>query len=167
MKYIKNYEELYSVTEEGQVYSHRRAMYLKPCSYNGYMGVYLCENGKRKKHLIHRLVASAYIENPNDYNEVNHINGIKSDNHVNNLEYTTRSKNMLHAYSTGLTLGPIGEVHGNNKLTESQVIEIKNLLKTSLKQHEIAKLYNVQPQTISLINLNKRWSHLKGIENDT
>lgn len=58
--------------------------------------------GKQKSVRVHRLVASAFIENPNDYPEVNHIDGNKTNNHVSNLEWVTPSMNSQHAYRTGL-----------------------------------------------------------------
>ena len=62
----------------------------------------LYKNGIRKTYLVHRLVATAFISNPNNYNEVNHKSGIKSCNCSKNLEWCNRSMNMIHAYKMGL-----------------------------------------------------------------
>lgn len=69
---------------------------------NGYEKVDLYKNGKRKCEYVHRLVAESFIPNPNGKIDVNHINGNKTDNSVCNLEWTTRSENMKHAFNIGL-----------------------------------------------------------------
>ena len=62
----------------------------------GYMRVSLCKKGLKRSHRVHQLVASAFIDNPYEYTEVNHIDLNKSNNNVENLEWCTRSENMLH-----------------------------------------------------------------------
>ncbi len=69
---------------------------------DGYKIVDLYKNGKGKIMKVHRLVSMAFIENPENKSQVNHINGIKYDNNVDNLEWSTSHENMQHAYTTGL-----------------------------------------------------------------
>ena len=69
---------------------------------DGYLRVHLSKNGKRTSELVHRLVAKTFIDNPNNKPQVNHINGRKDDNRVENLEWCTASENVTHAYRTGL-----------------------------------------------------------------
>jgi len=67
----------------------------------GYEEIHMSKDGKNKHCRIHRLVAEAFIPNPDNLPEVNHIDGVKLNNCVENLEWTSRSANMLHAYSIG------------------------------------------------------------------
>lgn len=98
-KAIPNFE-LYSISRDGVVNNGRKD--LKPYLNNsGYLCIDL-KQGVRTKHLIHRLVAQTYIDNPNNYPIVNHIDGNKLNNHVDNLEWCTNSHNILHARASGL-----------------------------------------------------------------
>jgi hypothetical protein len=104
MKDIFGYEGQYSVTKDGKVYSHKRKRFLKPTNLKGYQRVKLRDtknNQKRSEQLVHRLVAKAYIENPNNKLEINHKNSIRNDNRVDNLEWATRSENNQHAWTYG------------------------------------------------------------------
>jgi len=85
MKDIIGYEKLYAITSCGRVWSYKRNKFLSSEKVNGYERVTLCKDGKRKHFLIHRLVAEAYIPNPNSYDTVDHINNDKTKNYVNNL----------------------------------------------------------------------------------
>jgi hypothetical protein len=103
MKSIKDFEELYAVTICGKVYSHLSNLFLSPSvDSSGYMRVTLYNSGFNKTKLVHRLVAEAYIDNLHDLPQVNHIDGVKSNNHYRNLEWITALGNNLHAIDTGL-----------------------------------------------------------------
>lgn len=105
-KTIEDYPN-YEVSNLGNVRNIKTGRVLRPSmNKGGYQYVGLCLNRKSKIHLIHRLVATAFIPNLNDKRTVNHINGIKTDNRVENLEWTTDSENMKHAYKTGLNQNP-------------------------------------------------------------
>ena len=107
MKDIKGYEGLYKVTDKGEVISVRRGKMLKPQKKRkGYLFVILCNNKHRRRFYVHRLVAEAFIENPCSKEQVNHINGVKNDNRVSNLEWVTAKENIFHAtHVLGRTLG--------------------------------------------------------------
>ena len=95
MKDIPGYEGLYAITSCGKVWSYRRKIFLKPSlNQKGYAYVSLSKDGKSKTCRIHRLVAEAFIPNPENKPEVNHINEVKTDNYVSNLEWATRIENM-------------------------------------------------------------------------
>lgn len=88
MKDIPNYEGLYSITEDGQVWSYRKKRFLKPYDNGiGYQTVSLFKDKIGKQLLVHRLVAITYIPNPNNYPEVNHKDEKKWHNEVSNLEW--------------------------------------------------------------------------------
>ena len=130
----------------------------------GYHSICFKINNKREKYLIHRLVAIHFIDNTDNKPQVNHINGIKNDNRVENLEWATISENRKHAYDTGLQFGPLGEKQGSSKLTEKKILEIKERLKKRERQVDIAMIYNVKQSNISKIKNNKRWNHLNNSE---
>lgn len=94
MKDIKGYEGLYAITSCGKVWSHRAQKFLKPQKDRyGYLHVNLYKDGKAKKYKIHRLVAEAYIPNPENKPQVNHKDENKEHNYVNNLEWMTSKEN--------------------------------------------------------------------------
>jgi hypothetical protein len=172
-KDIIEYEGLYQISNYGRVKSLQRIIYkvdgriqtfkeriLKPATdKNGYQQIGLHKNCKQKTIQIHREVAIAFIPNPENKPEVNHCDGIKNNNNDWNLEWNTSSENNQHAYNTGLKIGNKGEKHGMCKLTNLQVIEIRNL-KDKLIQQKIADKYGVNQQQISKIINHKLWTHL-------
>ena len=112
---IKGFEGLYQISSYGRVKSLERTVWNGKGYYkksekirkgydngDGYLYVNLCKEGKRKQYRINRLVAMAFIPNPNNLPEVNHKDGNKLNNRADNLEWATRSENQKHAYKIGL-----------------------------------------------------------------
>jgi hypothetical protein len=100
---IENYED-YQIDTLGNVYSckHNKTIKMKPqYVVAGYQYVSLCKNGERKNRFIHRLVAEAFIANPNNKEQVNHLDGDKANNRRDNLEWVTPSENIIHAHKIG------------------------------------------------------------------
>ena len=94
MKDIAGYEGIYGITSCGKVWSYKRKKFLTPGVNNkGYLYVNLCKDGKVKKYKIHRLVAEAYLPNPNNLPQVDHIDGNKMHNYLNNLQWITNRDN--------------------------------------------------------------------------
>lgn len=106
-KEIKGYDGLYQVSNLGKVKSIKRQVkILKPrITKRKYLSVALRKDGTTKQYYIHRLVAEAFISNNNKLPQVNHINGLKYDNNVQNLEWVSCSDNIKHAYKKNLTNG--------------------------------------------------------------
>jgi hypothetical protein len=144
----------YKASADGRI-SNLNGKILSPKD-DRYLRVCLSINKKETTQLVHRLIALSFIPNPNNLPAINHKNGIKHDNRVENLEWITHSDNHKHAYATGLKSAK-GEKNGQAKLTDEEVLEIKNLLNTTnLTTIEIGKMFNISRQTISLIRTNKR-----------
>lgn len=159
-KPIKGFEGLYCVDEKGNVFSmitnrSRRMGILKPYEKNGYLAVNLYNGGKLYHRYIHRLVAEAFIPNPNEYKEVNHIDCDKKNNSIHNLEWVNRKKNLKHAYENGLKR--TGENHGMHKLNSLDVINIR---RSNESQNTLAKQYNISQSTISAIKRFKLWKEV-------
>jgi hypothetical protein len=114
------------------------------------IGLYL-KSGKQKWILEHRIFAICFIENLEDKAEVNHIDGVKTNNSLSNLEWNTSSENKLHAFQTGLKQPILGENHGNAKLKDSEIPIIFNMRKTGLTQKAIGDYFGVDQSQISYI----------------
>lgn len=140
----------------------RKSKILKPAlNRSGYFAGSVCVNKKMIPYTIHRLVAENFIDNPNNKLEVNHKNGIKIDNRVENLEWVTRQENMNHAYENGLVRILKGSNIGTSVLNEEQVKEIrKKFIPRVYSRIKLAKEYNVSEATIKDILYRRTWLHI-------
>lgn len=107
MEWIKGYEGEYKIDMHGNVYSYKNRIVrkLKPNISSGYSTVVLCDYGIENYCYTHRLIAETYIPNPDNKRIVNHIDGNKLNNQIENLEWVTSSENARHAVATGLNDG--------------------------------------------------------------
>lgn len=173
-KDIPGYKDIYKVSNLGNVKSVDRLVnakgnvkrlqkgrLLKPqLTYVGYYRVELSKKGTRKKHSIHRLVALAFIPNPDNKPTVNHIDKCRINNRVDNLEWATSKEQIEHSYNEITANQKRGEEHPCNKLTEQQVLEIGEALSKGVKAKGLAKQYNVCAVSISDIKNRCTWKHL-------
>jgi DNA-binding NarL/FixJ family response regulator len=156
---IENYPN-HIISKDGVVINTKTGNTLK--SYIGSTGYYmvgLSHNNKSNPKRVHRLIANAFIPNPNNKPQINHINGIKTDNSILNLEWCNHSENMEHAFRIGLA-NNTGEKNGMSKLNSSKVLEIKTMLVNGLSQQKIANKFNVSRSCILKIHLGKTWVHI-------
>ncbi len=159
-KKIKAFD--YSVSSIGRVRNDSNGFILNlTLKHWGYYDVNLCKNPIRKTVRVHRLVAEAFIPKDRKRKIINHKNGIKTDNRVENLEWCTMKENSQHAIKMGLMNPPKGEDNKASKLTENEVIEIKKLLNDGvLSQYRIAKNFGVHKVTIFDIKYGNTWKHI-------
>jgi DNA-binding NarL/FixJ family response regulator len=121
-------------------------------SKKGYCAAYLSKDGVIHRHEVHRLVGEAFIGPLPDGFDTHHINGIPSDNRVENLEYKSRFLHQHHHTR--------GELAHKAVLTREQVTDVRHLLEQGLSQKEIAKRYGVARSTIGEINRGASWAWL-------
>ncbi|AHJ87158.1 HNH endonuclease [Bacillus phage JBP901] len=147
--------ENYEVSDLGRVKHARKGNILRHTSSSGgYCQVGLCGSGKLKKYVIHRLVALAFIPNPENKPQVNHIDGNKQNNCLSNLEWVTVSENIIHAINTGLN--PI-----NTQMDEKVAVSIKKAYISGKTVQDIIKEFNLTKGTVINTLREKRWKHVK------
>ena len=161
-KDVKNYEGVYQISNLGRAkrfYKNKPEKILKPVKgHLGYMSYSFCINSKTKIYRIHRLVAIHYIDNPNNYPEVNHIDGNKENYSIENLEWCTRSQNMKHGHSLGLIF--IEKANSATRIiTNEKLIIIKKMRELGFTLKEISCVTDVKISTIC----NRLKNYLKNI----
>lgn len=157
-KIIKGFES-YEISSLGRVKSNLTNKILKPhIMPNGYERLTMSNGVKIYGAYVHRLVALNFIDNPENKTNVNHINSIRNDNRLQNLEWTTPKENTMHSMMYGNNKQD-GELHPNSKLLNS---DIKDILenKDNVSQRKLAIKYNVSPATICNIINKKTWTKI-------
>ena len=130
-------------------------------SSTGYYMISISTKNKSKPYRVHRLLAEAFIPNPEKKPHINHIDGNKLNNQISNLCWVTHKENMQHAFKTGLA-NNTGSKNGMSKLTEDQVIKIKRLLSEGVSQYKIAKIIGgISRSAIMNIKNRNQWKHIK------
>lgn len=160
-KEVKGYEGYYEVSNLGRVRStsYKGTRILKPFkTKNGYLNVVFCIKQVRIHKFLHRLVAEAFLANPQNLEQVNHKNGNKEDNSVENLEWCTQEYNNFHAYNTNLLNRY--EDRPEAKLTKELVLQIPELIRQGATTDDLKNLFNVSRRCIDNIFEGKNWTGL-------
>jgi hypothetical protein len=149
MKQIKDYPN-YSITEDGVIFSNITNKVLTPFNNNGYLRIGLSKDNKRKKFLVHRLIAEAFIPNNQNNLLINHKDGNKMNNHISNLEWCTYSENLKHAYKIGLyTDIKRAGVYGKHTIKYAQKANEKIVLDT-----QTGIFYDSIKEAASILGIN-------------
>ena len=154
--YRKNTLDDYEITIDGRVINIHTGKPVKP-QING-TGYYRVGIGKKLK-FVHRLVAQKYLPNPDNLPQVNHKDGNKLNNHVDNLEWVSNRENSLHALRNGWMR--IEENHQFAKLDRESVSFIKS--HPEMTRKELSEMFNISPHTISDIRTGKTWKTVEKI----
>ena len=157
-------EGRYKISDRGRVksfalYKSGRVLSTK-LRKDGYVSIGLIYlHGKRRTRSVHKIVADAFLGKCPEGKEVNHIDGIKSNNTLGNLEYVTKSENSIHSYEIGLQSSR-GTENGNAKLTDKDVLNVRKMLGKET-QMEISRIFNVSKSCIGGISTGRHWGWLK------
>ena len=163
-KYFPNVYDRYFIDSDGNAYTNYGDKRLSDNAIqNGYIiNSYYGPNGYRIELKRHIIIATIFLCCPEEgRNQVNHKNGIKTDNRASNLEWCTSEENIHHAWDIGLAKARKGNNSNWSKLTEKEVLEIAQLLQNKeLTGKQIAIKYNVSNRTISAIKQRKNWKDI-------
>jgi len=161
-KDIKGFEGMYQASTCGHIRNSRTGHIMSPClNRKGYPQTSLWKNKKGHSKTIHRHVAETFIPNPENKPQVNHIDGNKLNNNIDNLEWNTSNENIQHAYDNGLILKPTGTRNGRCTIKKEDALKIKRLLLEDYKHQEIADIIGTTKHVVSNIKKGRSWAHLE------
>lgn len=164
---VPGFEKLYEVSNLGRV--RRAAPGLRtftgrilkaPCNSSGYPHLTLSDKGVRRFYLVHQLVALTFFGPCPLGHEINHKDGVKTNNRIDNLEYVTVAENNHHAFRSGLRVPAYGERHSLARLREQDVRDIRQALANGMSQCALGRKYGVHGTTIRNIGLGITWKHV-------
>lgn len=161
IKNIRGYEGRYTISNLGIVRSLITNKVLNPgITKFGYARINLRdENNKSKSFFVHRLVAMNFLQNPNNYPEVNHIDCNRLNNRTDNLEWVSKKQNIKHSFLYGKKSNK-GRKNPNAKLIEEDIVAIRALNKTGrFSNNQISKLFNISSSSVDNIINNTTWSN--------
>ena len=183
-KDITNYEGLYQASNTGKIKSLPRKEITKnphnpdktmirtrnekilkqSLDKDGYLKTALCKDSHAITYFIHRLIALTFLKNDENLPQINHKNGIKIQNNVENLEWCNQNHNMQHAFNTKLVdvRKLQGENHWSHILNDNDILEIRKLYSMgNMNQREIGNKYGIDQSHVSYIVNRKLWGHIQ------
>jgi hypothetical protein len=170
---VIGYKGEYQLSNKGRLRSPERVVFYKNgrkrtypyreqtvfINTSGYPSVGLSKNKKQRQWLLHRLLAIHFKPNPDNKPFINHINGVKTDFSLSNIEWCTHVENCKHAFSIGLS-DIHGERHPIAKLNNDAVYDIRKNCKDTSNAKEYATKYGVNPATIKDVIWRRTWTHI-------
>lgn len=166
-KKIEAFDGMFSVSDTGQIRNNKTGKCLKQSlNKKGYCQIVVKPHGRAGKSVvfrIHRIVATEFLENPENKPTVNHKDGNKTNNSVSNLEWATRSENMQHACDNGLKISTKGVAQQDAKLNDDIVRLIKKEYRPRDREFGVrglARKYAISHPEISKILSGKAWKHV-------
>jgi len=164
---MEGFSEWYAVSNKGRakctnwrIGSTPGLILKQSINHKGYPMVGFSLNCEKKTISVHKLVTAAFIGECPDGYQVNHKNGNKKDNNIENLEYVTPSYNIIHSYENLGRTRMRGSLNGHSKLLEEEVILIRNMIEDGISQKEIGEMYGVWPSAIQKIKSGASWAWL-------
>ena len=162
---MKQYQQTnYYLNEKGEIYSNYSGELRKlatTINNKGYECITIYIDQKKTTKKLHRLLLETFKPTEDKSLQTNHIDGVKTNNHIDNLEWVTASRNLEHSYELNLREPRKGEKNCGAKLTEIQVKELKGLYLTGkYKQKELAEIFLISDSQVSRIVNNNQWKHL-------
>ena len=150
------------IYSDGSIYRTDKEKFLTPWKNNGgYLNIHICYNGIEIRKSVHQLVAETFIENPENKPQINHIDGNKENNNVENLEWVTQNENMKHAHDTRLATSKQADECHFSKYTRKQVTRAcKEIERDNLSMKEISKLTGIPLKTLYEIRSGKIWNSI-------
>lgn len=161
-KFLPEVKDRYYINKKGELFTDNGEKKLKDCIKNGYVkNCLILKDGTSKSYFRHRLMMIVFnpVENYENL-QVNHIDGNKLNNSLENLEWCTNQENRIHAVKIGLAASLKGENNSASKLLESQVIDIIQDLLHGVPYSQICKKYNISKSTVSAIKNKRNWTYL-------
>lgn len=161
-KFLPEVKDRYYINKKGELFTDNGERKLKDCEKDGYIknGLIL-KDGKTKHYFRHRLVMICFDFRENyEKLQVNHKDGNKTNNNLENLEWCTNQENRIHAVKLGLAASLKGETNPASKLTEEQVLDLIVDLLNNVPYSQITKKYGCSKSTVSAIKNKRNWTYL-------
>lgn len=159
LKEIENYSN-YLVSDDGRIFNKKGHEIKQRLNRDGYPTIFLWKNNKGTCYCVHRRVAIAFISNPENKPCINHKDGNKANNNLDNLEWCTYSENLRHAIDTGLFKPRRGEENGSNVISEATAHEICEMMQDGYRNNYIYKKLKISSHIVKNIRRGNSWGHV-------